>query len=103
HAFEPINEHRECFEKNVPMPRSLHAVALGVTSGWVNMETAPGSSGSTHVVSGRGETEMRTLDSFELNFVDFIKIDCEGYEPQVLQGAKATLERCRPCVIVEQK
>ena len=46
---------------------------------------------------------MVTLDSFDLQDVDFIKLDCEGYELFALRGAEETLKRCRPCVIVEQK
>ncbi len=47
--------------------------------------------------------ECRRLDDFDLEEVDFIKIDCEGYELWVLQGAVETLKRCKPCLIVEQK
>jgi hypothetical protein len=46
---------------------------------------------------------MRTLDSFGLSNLDFLKIDCEGYEHHVIEGAIETLLRCKPCVIVEQK
>jgi len=35
--------------------------------------------------------------------VDFIKIDCEGYEENVLRGAIETIKRDRPVIIVEQK
>ena len=46
---------------------------------------------------------MVTLDSLQLTEVDFIKIDCEGYEENVLRGAVETIERDRPVIIVEQK
>jgi FkbM family methyltransferase len=45
--------------------------------------------------------DVRTLDSFELSGVDFIKIDVEGVEAAALRGAGATLERHRPCLLVE--
>ncbi len=44
-----------------------------------------------------------TLDSYGFGQVDFIKIDVEGYELPVNQGAVETLRRCRPIVVIEQK
>ena len=43
----------------------------------------------------------RTLDSYNFEHVDCIKIDVEGSELLVMQGAKDTIERCRPSVQVE--
>lgn len=42
-----------------------------------------------------------TIDSLELDRVDWIKIDTEGTEADVLKGAKETIERCKPNLIVE--
>ncbi|NBB86196.1 MAG: FkbM family methyltransferase [Bacteroidetes bacterium] len=47
--------------------------------------------------------EVTTLDSFHLDGVGFMKIDVEGHEPQVLEGARETIRRCRPHVLVELK
>jgi FkbM family methyltransferase len=47
------------------------------------------------------EVPVRTLDSYGLERVDFIKIDVEGHEPEVLAGAVDTLERNRPVVLAE--
>jgi hypothetical protein len=46
---------------------------------------------------------MEALDSFELADVDLIKIDCEGYEENVLRGAEQTIRRSQPVICVEQK
>lgn len=103
HAFEPVAAHRECFEKNVEMERCvLHACALGAKDGSVRMETAPSSSGDTRI-GGSGDIPLKRLDEFDLSPIDFIKLDCEGYELFALQGGEEMLKRCRPCVIVEQK
>ena len=108
-AFEPVPEFAECWLKNmanVSPNTSCVGVALGASRGRVAMKIpsldSGIDSGGTHV-SGPGDIELHTLDSFELKDVDFIKIDCEGYELEVLKGARDTLERCKPCVIVEQK
>lgn len=102
-AFEPVGAHRACFAKNVVAPNvTLHDYALGAEEGSVSIYTAPTSSGDSYV-AGKGDIPMRTLDSFELQDVDFIKIDTEGYEENVLRGAVDTIERCRPVICVEQK
>lgn len=125
-AFEPLAAHRACFLANVPASEikhsgrreavgqfslveradakaTLHPVALGEGFGFVKINTAPTSSGDSWV-DGEGEIPMLRLDDYRyMEHVDFLKIDCEGYELRVLRGAEAMLERCRPCVIVEQK
>lgn len=108
-AFEPVDAFRRCFELNVPELMgtvTLHNYALGAGFGHVSMKIPPLEggldTGGTHV-GGEGDIEMRTLDSFGMTDVDFIKIDCEGYEHHVLEGARETIKRCRPTIIVEQK
>jgi len=112
HAFEPVAEHRECFAVNVTAGNvTMHACALGERDGLIAMNTKPNSSGDSVVmghsmlaaVAGSGDIPMRRLDDFNFQDVDFLKIDCEGYELFVLRGATELLNRCRPCIIVEQK
>jgi FkbM family methyltransferase len=103
YAFEPMTTHRECFALNVDAFNvTLYPMALGEKEGSVSMHTNSTSSGDTWV-DGDGDIPMHTLDSLELDDVDFIKIDTEGHELFVLRGAAATLKRCRPVIIVEQK
>jgi FkbM family methyltransferase len=45
--------------------------------------------------------EMKRLDSFQIPRVDLIKLDVQGYELFVLQGAQKLLEKSRPLMIVE--
>lgn len=110
-AFEPVAAHQHCYLRNMTIGRwRLHPMALGAVTGHVAMENfTTGSTGDTRVTQ---EAEamataelvpMRTLDSFAFADVDFIKLDCEGYELFALQGGEETLARCKPCVVVEQK
>jgi FkbM family methyltransferase len=43
----------------------------------------------------------RTIDSYNFEDVDAIKIDVEGSELFVIEGADATIKKCRPVVQVE--
>ena len=109
HAFEPVEQYRDCWLTNcgtVFDNWDLYVYALGSKAGRISMVIPPLGggidSGGTHVGEG-SDVEMRTLDSFGFENVDFVKIDCEGYEHRVIEGARETLLRCKPCVIVEQK
>lgn len=107
HAFEPVADHRACFERNVlesvETPNViLYPYALGEREGQVSIRTEPTSSGDSRV-DGPGDIQMRTLDSFDFQDVDLLKIDAEGYELFILRGAEELIARQKPVVVVEQK
>src|ERR1043166_5588520 len=63
-----------------------------------------GSLKGTHAQFPRTRTygvEVRTLDSFALPDARFIKVDVEGSEREVLDGATATIARDRPALLLE--
>ena len=47
------------------------------------------------------EIPLISIDSLNLNRVDFIKIDVEGMEEDVLSGAEESISRSKPILIVE--
>ncbi len=47
------------------------------------------------------DVEVRTVDSFDLENVRFIKADVEGSEREVLDGARQTITRNRPAILLE--
>lgn len=120
-AFEPVPLHRELFAKNVPMERvRLYPVALGEVEGMVDMQIPLETTGNAHIaIKGQHpgthgvkhpdrhyvvkDVPLLRLDSARLDDVDFIKIDVEGVERAVVAGAKETILRCRPLIVVEQK
>ena len=50
-----------------------------------------------------GKFAVRSIDSYELDTVGFIKLDCEGYEPLIIQGAEHTIKRSWPVILMERK
>ncbi len=103
-AFEPCDEFSQLLEHNAPKVKTIHRVALGDKEGSVKMVIAPDNTGSTHVERGAdGVTPMLPLDHFQLTDVDFVKIDVEGFELEVIRGGFDTFKNNSPVVIVEQK
>ena len=106
-AFEPVSLFRECLAKNVTRKNfTVYEQALGNEHTWAKMNVTLGNMGHTHIAPesiGQGETEVRMLDSYNFDDISYIKMDCEGFEYRVIQGAEQTIRRCRPVVVVEQK
>ena len=50
---------------------------------------------------GEEEIELRTLDSYKLENVGFIKVDVEGAEEAFLMGARETINNSKPNFIIE--
>lgn len=119
HAFEPGPHQAELFTKtinanNLSETISLHKIALSNTTGYLDFFVHK----SQHV-SGDGffdteraghinekiKVETKTLDQWwdEQNkpFVNLIKIDTEGAELWVLEGAKELIKTCKPIIITE--
>jgi FkbM family methyltransferase len=116
YAFE-INDEltgdlRKCNPGNITiMPAGLSSEAGEATlhipvlnglplTGWASLASGnyPEATGElTKVV------KIATLDSFPFENVSFIKIDVEGHELHVLDGARQTLAKHRPTVLIEIK
>lgn len=115
-AFEPIPESHARVAKRFPQEKfpnvTVHHVALSEEAGETTFQhvvSSPALSSlrKREVQQGEDVREIKvrtaTLDSFvpdDLN-IDFIKIDVEGAELQVLRGGLKTLRRCRPVVVFE--
>ena len=104
-AFEPMPPLRACLEKNVVSPKlQVVPIALGNTHGAVSFDYNEAHTGATHVDLARpGIVPLGMLDDFRLTGVGYIKIDTEGYEIDVLEGAREMLAASMPVVIVEEK
>lgn len=125
-SFEPIPELFECLEYNTKDCSNveIHNVAISdknetveILVNWINTGSSMIPSESTKkVIDTRWGNERRkefqempklkvdsrTIDSYNIEDVDFIKIDTEGYNIQPLWGMEKTLKRCSPVIQLER-
>ena len=108
HAFEPSPRPYLILRKNAEKYSHIHVYhcALGennyITE--LNLHHASGHDSllkSEEDLIGRIKINMRTLDSFSLQDIGLIKIDTEGYEVPILLGAKQSILRNKPRLIIE--
>jgi len=106
-AFEPVPDFQQCLLRNVTAPNlELRPCALGNEDTLINMIITEHNTGHSHVDTqsiGQGSIPMYRLDSLDLPKIDYVKIDCEGYEKNILLGAESTLRQHRPIVVIEDK
>ena len=92
-AFEPFPKNCEIIAKNIEINGiknvSIQAKAVGLEKGKIRID---GVSNSSIVTNNQGiEVDVINLDEYQDLKPTFIKIDVEGFEQQVLQGAMKIL------------
>ena len=113
-AFEPHPKIANSLQKSIAKNGSssiidLHNVAVGKEKGSVEISLLSTTSNTDKEVIGENQSasvariEMVTLDDFfsTADRLDMIKIDVDGIELQILEGAANVLKHLRPIVIVE--
>ncbi len=108
HAFEPNPVAAQCLWHNMkqfPQVR-IHDFGLGSDKHNCVCTTLDTNLGATYLTrAGDGHLMVAPLDlltsSKEWHRLDFMKIDVEGYEPLVLDGAVQTIKRFRPVMLIE--
>lgn len=110
HAFEPVPRLARRLQRRFPQVR-VHGIALAERGGeacfYQQIRNHPQS--SLNAPAGVSDDLLpisvpvaRLDDMIDPRLaVDLIKIDVEGAEYRVLQGAAATIDRCRPHIIFE--
>lgn len=110
YAFEPIRSTFEQLVRNIKLNNAEDRIiaenfALGAEKGRAAIkEFDDANIGSTSIrTSNQGEIEIITLDEYamQLESIDFIKIDVEGFELNVIKGAINTLKKFKPFLFVE--
>jgi len=111
-AFEPVPRHIECHKKNCTESNiTLNEYALSNKESIVDMKVYTGINTGKSTLEYKSDLvknnsqiiqiQTKTLDSFNLSKVDFIKIDAENHESQVIAGAMQTILRWKPVLFVE--
>jgi len=113
-SFEPnpkiFNALKNIKIKNV----NSYNVALSNKSGSVDLLIPKGSKGfsnqgaSLSSIKVQGEhksisIEAKCLDEYNFLDVDFIKIDVEGHEHEVIEGAQETINKFKPTMVIEME
>lgn len=106
-AFEPIPDHYECLKKNCEGATNFTAIqnAISEAPAKLFMQQTFANSGMTSIVEGKTDLEVMAvnLDAVidQKAHIDFIKIDVEGHEAEVIRGALRLIKRCHPTIFVE--
>lgn len=104
-AFDPNMEVEECIRVNCKQwEDSLSFCPAGLSDRWggsgLHRSENAGAS-FLGPVQGAVFAMETTVDQYKFPHVDLIKLDVEGYEVKALRGARETIERCHPVLILE--
>ena len=99
-AFEPHLDAYQCLLHNCPEAECVLA-GLGDKEEKLPFATNENVGASYISCSGDKQINIVTLDSYNLEHLDFLKLDVEGFELSALRGAKKTIDRFRPTMWIE--
>lgn len=103
-AFEPAPDTYDCLIKNTCDLGNVVCApqAVGDEIGFcVVTENDTNNTGSRYVQKAPQGVMMITLDSIKFPVCDLLKVDVEGFELQVLQGAEELIEDNAPVIVME--
>lgn len=106
YAFEPANESFECLEYNLGKRENVELInkALSYKDGYckvIRLSNNVGMNFCEEVKGANWDVCVTTIDSLKLNKLDFIKLDVEGDELNVLIGGYNTITKFKPNMYIE--
>jgi FkbM family methyltransferase len=107
YAFEPDLTSFEILEKNIKANKLENIVAINVAIGSKNGKLELYKSKENfgdHKLYGKGErkaVKVINLDNFLEEKVNLMKIDTQGWEPEVIEGAKRIIKEWKPILFME--
>lgn len=105
-AFEPFSDMTALLRHNTQNLAHvrIHPSALGLLSGACGLKAKSSRHSYSGCVSAEGADAVMTTIDQEIDFtlrVALIKLDIEGMETSALIGARDTILRCQPVIVVE--
>lgn len=107
-AFECGYEANACLRNNMRGRENVVILdmALWSSDGWLNFNEDNKNFGASFVMksnvsSHESPVKCMDLDSITLERVDFMKIDAEGAESEILRGAEDTIGKFKPIICME--
>jgi FkbM family methyltransferase len=102
-CLEPEPDNLDDLRRNLAINALGNVSVLPVAAGSEDTKLSLRRGLNARVVSEGGgmSVDVRRLDSLDLARVDLVKLDVEGYECQVLEGARRLIEEQRPSLFVE--
>ena len=109
YAFEPVPYTYKILKKNIELNNLQNKVLLRnaglsdkILKGSISSYDTKNLGGTRITDAGGGKIELITLDSLNITVkIDFIKIDVESMDYKVLCGAKKTILRDKPVIMIE--
>jgi len=110
YSFEPVKDTFNILKKNIEINNITEKVKIyniGLSNEKIKGSISfynPGNIGGTRIKQDlNGDLSLEKLDNIKIveDTIDFIKIDVEGHELEVLQGGKVTIKTYKPIIFVE--
>lgn len=103
YTFEPDAANFAALVTNTAASGNVFAArgVLGSDRGPCSLRINRKNSGGHHVGPGPGPVPVYRVDDLGLGDCHVLVLDCEGGELRAVRGARDTIERCRPWILVE--
>lgn len=121
YAFEPHPDNIECYKENLKEFKNytLYEKAVSnISNKQLTLYFSPDECGNASLNNfgvQEGSTtrkldfeklktitvEVKTIDEYNFKNINFIKVDCQNHEKEVVEGAIETIQRCKPVLCLE--